>query len=1010
MGAGDHRFGGRQAMVAILVVGLIVVGVIYGPLLVSGNYHRATIERMATDAVGRQVSITGPIALSVFPDPQLRAKTITIGSPDGGLITADTLKLDLAPWPLLLGRLRATRLTLGKPYVALPWPLPGGARTLAPPPWLASLHATIADGTLRIGALRFDHVDLSIFTGGPNAVVAASGSVALGGVPATVTLDLDNTGARAPAPVTAAMTIADLRFGAAKDAKAPLSPARLAFKGTLDRASLLSGVLTGSLATAGSFRADVAADGAMIALHAMDARLDRFHVTGRAVMALRPAPMLRLDIDAAHGRLGAGGNLLARLDALVPVAASIGVRDLAYRGLVVSTARMVVRGRDGRVAVQSLAARLPGHGVLRFEGGPRGRRGEFSLTADDPARLFAGLGEAHLWPDGLGRLVVGGRMVRNDAGAIRFDRLRGAIGGTAARPRSPFSGAVSIMPGGAVARVAADIAFTHLVLNRRILAAVRGGTFGVAGSFDLTAGTVLLRDGAGARLIGSHLLIDGGVADAAAAAGVTVRLASLQVGRSLIVGHGGRRDDGAIVAMRLMMAGPDAAAALAALDELARGRQPSSQRPAWQRLTVFHHRFVASLAAAGAEAAVHTGMTLHLGAVRLAAMPVVDLDNDSAAGALSLHAPNAAVLLHDLGEAHWLGTISALDWPGPGSVSLRASAFVTGAKCGLSNFVLSLGGLTAAGRLAVTPWSDPVGISGAIAADSLPLPPVSRLLTLADAALARDVALALPVVRARRITLNGRIIMRRARLKLAVHHGKLAPSLTLGVDRAVVAGGVLNGALALTGAGAKAPPTLSIAGRIKQAALDKVTADLGVPTPFTGGLVNGKVDLTASGAGPVDWRRDLAGSVTGFGTNVTLRGVDLARAGAALAAATAATAPIGSVAAATLLRQALRGGTTGFASFTVTGAVKGGTINVGQAALTGAAGTMGATGTADLNSRQVALAVTARPMVAAHKSAPTVMLSVDGMLARPKIRPHVNAAIGWIEAHRAKTARPGVTP
>jgi len=42
---------------------------------------------------------------------------------------------------LLHGQLAVETLNLDSPVIAFPWPLPGGPRAVAPPPWLAALHA-----------------------------------------------------------------------------------------------------------------------------------------------------------------------------------------------------------------------------------------------------------------------------------------------------------------------------------------------------------------------------------------------------------------------------------------------------------------------------------------------------------------------------------------------------------------------------------------------------------------------------------------------------------------------------------------------------------------------------------------------------------------------------------------------------------------------------------------------------------------------------------------------------
>ncbi|MCW8305670.1 AsmA family protein [Acidiphilium sp. PA] len=992
--AADHRTRVARRIIAVLaVIGLAAVAIVYLPRIASGNYHRAAIERLASDALGRRVSIAGPIELSLLPDPQLRADTITIGSPKGGLITAATLKLDLAPLPLLLGRLRATRLTLRKPDVALPWPLPGGAAAVAPPLWLASLHATIVDGVFRLGSLTFDHVDLSIFTGGPNAVLAASGTLAIDGVPASVTLDIDNTGGAAPAPVQSTIRL---------DGKA----GRMDFKGTLDRASVLRGTLGGTLAGLGGasgtsgpvqFKAGLAADGAVVTLNNIDARVtnprigDASHTRGSATIALRPAPLLRLDLTGARWRIGAGQTLLRHIAAVLPIAARLDLTDSRVNPLTVKSIHADLTSDAAGTQVQALAMSLPGAGSLTLaRSTPSGGADRVRIAAPDPARTIAALRARYAWlpdwPDGLGALLLAGHLRLGADGAIDLARLEGAIGGKT-WPRSRFTGGLMLRPGRRGAAIAADLAFDHLRLTpvalRALRAALLDKTPTIAGPIALRARTfdiVTQTRGAPPLFTGAHLLIDGALRDAASGGGVALSLATLRIGQTLVVGHGARRSDGGIMAARWLITGPDAAATLAAITHGSGGKPP-----AWFGLPVWHHRFAAALVAAGPMRALHTGLTLHLGAIRAAALPVIDLAGGTATGAVTLHAPNAVAVIRDLGGAGALGARNGLDWPGAGSVSLRASAFLSDDRLGLPDFVLSLGALTTSGSLSLRLGHRPA-IAGTIAADTLMIPTPDTVLHLAGAAMAGTLRIALPRITAARIADAQTVVARHVAGSLGVGDA----AATLSIDRAEVAGGVLGGDATLTDGPAAG---ITIKAHLQNADAATLAQDSGIAVPVDAGTLGLTVDLTAQGASPADWRTTLAGHVTALGSALAIRGIDLAAAANALAQALARQpAHPGDAMLRMAVRAALQPGTTVFDTTTLQGAVAGGVMTLDQSSLTGAAGSIGLGGTVDFAHDRLALTAILRPHIDGPIAAPALPIKLSGSLDHPRIAAHRGAA------------------
>jgi uncharacterized protein involved in outer membrane biogenesis len=993
--AADHRIRIARRIIAVLVViGLVALAIIYVPRIASGNYHRATIERLASDALGREVRIAGPIELSLLPDPQLRADTITIGSPEGGLITAATLKLDLAPWPLLLGRLRATRLTLRKPDVSLPWPLPGGAAAVAPPLWLASLHATIVDGVFHLGALTIDHADLSIFTGGPNAVLAASGTLAIDGVPASVTLDIDDTGGSAPAPMRSAISLAD-------------HSGRIGFKGTLDHASVLRGALDGTLAATATrgavrFHAELQANGAMVALRDIEARItdpkvgDATHTTGSAVIALAPAPLLRLDLTGARWRIGAGRSLLYRLASVLPFAARLDLTDSRFGSIEVPAVQAVVTGDAEGLALRSAALDLPGAATATLgETTPAGVD-QFTVTAPDPATTIAALRDRYpwlpIWPDGIGALDLVGRLTIGADGAVRLAALHGAIGG-GRLPRSTFEGALRVQPHAHHAAIAATIGFDHLTLDPDALASLRTAlmrqTGSIAGPVALRARQLVIQPASGHKPVKplamfTHVLIDGALRDAAAGGGVAIALGTARLGRALLVGHGARQSDGGIIAARWVVTGPDAATSLTTMLH-ALGIDAGT----WAGLALWHHPFAASLVAAGPMHAVHAGITLHLGTIRAAALPVIDLASGTATGAVSLHAPNAVALIRDVGGAGVLGARNGLDWPGAGSVSLRASAFAGAERIGLPGFVLSLGALTTSGALSLRAGTHPL-LTGSLAADTLMLPQTAALLHLAGAALGSAVTITLPVITADRIVQAETDVTRHATGSLTVRAG----TLSLGVAHADLAGGVLGGRFDLTGG---ATPGMSLKAHLQNADAAIVAHETGLAAPVIAGSLDLAADLTAQGATMAAWQASLTGSVMALGSGLDLEGIDLAAAGAALEQAVAAQPKHGTDAA---LRDALHGGTTRFDTATAAASLHGGVITLDQADLTGAAGRIALTGTLDLAQRKMALTATAQPALT-DLAPPDLTIDITGSPAQPKVSTHLAPALGWVAAHRA---------
>ena len=277
-----------------LVLALLAV-VLALPRFVASNAHRAAIEALASSLTGRRVHVGGSLSLALLPAPELIAGDVTIGGPANEVITARSLTLDIAVPALLRGRLAARSLTLQSPTIILPWPLPGGAAAIVPPPWLAALHAQVSDAVIGVGRLRFTGVNADIFTAG-NGALTLSGSGVTAGAAVTLSLGLAPPDARNEAALTIEGGTVDGRLTSH-------------FSGVLHGSSAISGALRASVTLPGQTApvagtATLAADAGQVT--ARDIRLTQGDATLAGTVTLDLAtPTLRLDLVRRQGRRAA---------------------------------------------------------------------------------------------------------------------------------------------------------------------------------------------------------------------------------------------------------------------------------------------------------------------------------------------------------------------------------------------------------------------------------------------------------------------------------------------------------------------------------------------------------------------------------------------------------------------------------------------------------------------------------------------------------------------------------
>ena len=126
--------------------------------------YRATIEVLATATLGQPVTISGPISLTLLPQPVLTAAQVDVGGsgPADLSIHVEALRLRIALWPLIGGHVDARELVLRGPDLRIPWPAEPGVLRSRPPAWLAAFAARIENGRLTVGRLAFTGIDATL--------------------------------------------------------------------------------------------------------------------------------------------------------------------------------------------------------------------------------------------------------------------------------------------------------------------------------------------------------------------------------------------------------------------------------------------------------------------------------------------------------------------------------------------------------------------------------------------------------------------------------------------------------------------------------------------------------------------------------------------------------------------------------------------------------------------------------------------------------------------------------
>lgn len=97
----------RVLWIVGVIIGLLAAAALVVPFLVPNEVYRLQIERSATQALGRDVTLTGDVGLSIFPSISARVDGVSVANPDGfsrdNMIEAGALR-GVVKWGPLLGQ------------------------------------------------------------------------------------------------------------------------------------------------------------------------------------------------------------------------------------------------------------------------------------------------------------------------------------------------------------------------------------------------------------------------------------------------------------------------------------------------------------------------------------------------------------------------------------------------------------------------------------------------------------------------------------------------------------------------------------------------------------------------------------------------------------------------------------------------------------------------------------------------------------------------------------------
>lgn len=927
----------RLAVPGLLLLALVGAGLWLGPQFLEWSRWRAQLEGVASDRLGRPVTLGGRITLSLLPQPRLEAGDVAIGpGPDGVALTGRVLRLRLALVPLLRGRLEPREMALVGGTIRLPWP-PSELPSLRPPAWLTELDARVEDSRLQLGTLTLEGFGASLATRGAAEALVSEGGFTFQGQALRFSARIARAGADGVAPLDLTLAAGPTTLAA----RGALQPGG-SFEGRIEAAGPdLSQLLP---APAAPFRASGRLNAIADLLEAGDLALEVGGQAARGSVTLRLAPeprvdvavtAPRLDLDAWLGalRAGPGRGLPLNLDLAVEATSFGGVPLRRLRGGFFLTPE--------RLTLSDVSAILPGDTTLEVAGATARRRLELGVRfqGNTVRETLQALGlpmagaDATRFRRGEGRF----RLVL-DGGATTISDLTASIDGA----RITGDGVLRQVNGRTT--LGLGLTFDRLDLDGLLPGQPDWPAMVAAGQgMDLNlrlAVDRLLWRGTEAQRAALDATLDGG---RLALRRLAMRLGGLDLSGSgtAVLGTPTRFSD--LVLEAAGSVGPELQALLPAAPWLA----ALSGQPLALRLT-----------GNGVPEAIGLRAESDVGELRLEAAGTLDATHPRGAGHLTLRHPGAARLLLPL-----LGP-EAAEWLGRGSFSMIAALAGNPQLLTAENLDITAGNLRARSRLALATEGPRPRLTGRMTIAELPLPelrPLSEEPLPLAALQALDAELDVSV---RRVQPLGGPALEALGTRARLQDG----TFRLDGLQARLAGGALEGGVVLEGAAQ--PPRLALDAKLTGAVADGPV--LGLPLDLGAGRVDAGLHLSAAGYSPAAMVATLAGSAQLEARDGTLLGLDLGRVQAA--------AQGDARAAEAALRQGLAGGATAFTRLRLDLA-----LSAGQAVLEGSdmasdTALATATGGIDLPRGMLDLRIGTRPL----PEAPEVQLRLSGPAAAPR--------------------------
>ena len=940
------------------------------PPLLDWNNYRDSIAALASDRLGREVRIAGPVSLKLLPAPVLTAAGVSLtDAGDGIVVRAAQLRLLVSLGSLVTGRIDTRELVLRGGEMHVPWPLRPVRIAAAAPDWFAAASVRIEDGTLSIGDLGFTGVQATLNTDALTGTTTAAGTLTLSARPWHFTARLARAGGDGSAGLDVSL-----------DGHGPVQGVGALLTGQIRGDGGFGGRVTGRgpdlsqllPAPALPFRAEgrVNIAGGLATADELVGEIGGSPVKGALV--LRVAPALHLDLTVAASRLDLDSWLPALLrggKAPFPADLDLSAEAAPLAGGTLRRLRGSFDISDGTIDVRAFKALLPGEAslaatgqVLRGDAVVPRFEGEVTLSA--PAlrgtlawMQAAGLAPAAALPDKVLRqadLTAHGVL---EPGRLMLTRLDGHADG------SHVTGSLGYRAGERPALSAA------LKADRVDLDAWLPGTWPSLASIPARLDRIdadLRLEAQQAVLLGAAggpVLLDGAVAGGhVVLRRLEVAAAGVQAVASGTLGDGGRIDGG-----RLDVQAPSAAALAGLLPARFAG---------WREATrLWTGPALLAVQASGPPGALALLVAGDIGDLRLETLRVLDLGARRATGVLTLRHPGAPRLAESLG----LGGVAA--WLGDGSLGLVAQLAVQlpGEQAGrvaAGPFNLTAGGLRASGALALDGIGDPAPprLTGRIVAETLPLPAMAPRSSdpLPFGALAGWGAQV--KLEAAKVMLGDWPVLEQAAATLALAEG------TLRIDglSARLAEGQLTGSARIDSTAE--PPSVALEAQVEAAQLSGKLTEL--PVDLVSGRVDAGLSLSASGHAPAALLATLAGEVTLAVSDGTLTGVALGGAQGGLADPA--------------VRTALAGGTTLFTRLDMVLRARRGVLAVADGRMTGPAGTATLSGSVDVGGNEAELRLGLLPAVA---NPPEIGLRLTGRLDALRRMPELAGVARWRAEH-----------